>query len=136
MSQELSGACACGAVRYAITGPVKSVVNCHCQACRQRGGAAYSTYCVVPQDALKIIQGAENLSTYETTTPARKHFCARCGSPIYNFNGRYPGVYLVYYGSLSENANLVPAANIYCESKLPWVESISSIKSFANAIQR
>ena len=136
MTQELSGACDCGAVHYKITGPVKLVVNCHCHACRKRSGASYSTYCVVSQDDLYIFQGQESVARYEVSESGEKHFCSNCGSPLYNINKRYPGLYMVHYGSLSENTGLTPAFNLYCESKLPWVDNISSIKSFEKAIER
>ncbi len=43
---------------------------------------------------------------------------------------------MVLYGSLSDSTNLTPSVNVYSENKLPWVESISSIKSFDKAIVR
>lgn len=136
MTEKLSGACHCGAVRYDISGPVRAVVNCHCDSCRKRSGAPYSTYCVVAQEDLEIVQGQESLATYRVAEGSEKRFCAKCGSPLYNMNKRYPGVYVVYYGTLSEPSGLVPAVNVYCESKLPWVDTISGLRSFEKAVER
>ncbi len=136
MTKELSGVCDCEAIHYKITGPVKLVVNCHCNSCRKRNGAPYSTYCVVSQGDLKIVQGQEKLATYENSQGGKKLFCSNCGSPLYNLNPRYAGLSLVLYGSLLDNSGLSPSFNVYCESKLPWVESISSIKSFEKAVER
>ena len=136
MTKELSGACGCGTVHYKITGPVRVVVNCHCNTCRKNNGASYSTYCVVAQDDLNIIEGQESIATYETSGGGKKRACSKCGSPLYNEHHRYPGMYMVYYGSLSENSSVTPGFNIYCENKLPWVENISAIKSFEHSIER
>lgn len=136
MSKTLTGSCGCGAVQYEISGPVKLVVNCHCNTCRKMNGAAYSTYGVIARDALAIQQGQESIATYQVSENAQKQFCSICGSPLYNVGNRYPGLCMVHYGSLSGSHSLTPAFNIYCESKLPWVDGIASIKSFDQAIER
>lgn len=136
MSQELTGTCDCGAIHYSITGPVRLIVNCHCHSCRKRNGSPYSTYCVVAQNDFNIQQGQDSLATYQNTEGGKKHFCRQCGSPLYNINPRYPGLSMVLLGSISDSTNLKPAFNVYCESKLPWVELDPAMKSFTQAIER
>jgi len=136
MTKELSGACGCGAVHYKITGSIRVVVNCHCNTCRKNNGASYSTYCVVAQDDLNLIEGHGSITTYEVSGGGEKRVCAKCGSPLYNAHPRYPGMSMVYYGSLLENSSVIPSFNIYCENRVPWVESISAIKSFEQSIER
>jgi hypothetical protein len=43
---------------------------------------------------------------------------------------------MVYYGTLSNEAAISPAYNVYCESKLAWVDEVSAIRSFDQAIER
>lgn len=136
MTQEQTGACACGAVQYQITGPVKLVVNCHCNACRKRNGTPYTTYCVLAQEDLNITQGQASIATYEVNTGGKKRFCSQCGTPLYNRNKRYPGVSMLYHGTLSQGDVLSPAFNIHCDSKLAWVDNLSGIKSFEQGIER
>ena len=135
MSAELHGACYCGAVQYRITEEVRLVLNCHCNSCRKRNGASFSTYCVVSQNGLKLLQGQETLSAYEVPEKGTTLFCSKCGSPLYNINSQYPGLYMIHFGSLSEHMALTPRFNIFCENKLPWVDAIASIKSFEKAMQ-
>lgn len=130
MSEQQSGGCHCGTVNYRITGTVKGVVNCHCNACRKMSGAAYSTYCVVAEDDFRLTKGAEQLAVYQVSENTRKHFCAACGTHVYNTNNRYPGLRMMPYGTLAGHANLAPAANIYCESKLAWVDGIAGLRNF------
>lgn len=136
MSDNLSGGCACGAVQYNIEGPVKLVVNCHCQGCRRRNGASFSTYCVVPQSSFTVERGQDHIGVYGANEVGNKHFCKQCGSPLYNFNNRYPDMFMVYYGGVEAHTELTPRFNIYCESKLPWINGIAEIRSFEQAMQR
>ena len=136
MTEQLTGGCHCGSVRYRLNGPVKMAVNCHCNDCRKRNGAAYSTYCVVAQDDLEIRQGREGIATYDVDGRGQKHFCSKCGSPLYNAIRRYPGVYMLFHGSLAPTAGPDPVVNVYCESKLPWVDGIAAIKSFEQSSVR
>jgi len=130
MSQEYTGGCDCGAVTYRITGPVRMAVNCHCSACRRRNGAAFSTYCVAPEEAFEIVRGEESLTSYAASEVGSKHFCSQCGTPVFNVNARYPGVCMVHYGTLAEHGQVGPRFNIFCESKLEWVDGVSALRSY------
>lgn len=134
--RELAGGCACGLVHYRIAAPVRSVVNCHCQGCRQRNGSAFSTYCVVAEDALRVVTGGDGIASYQLPDRGVKYFCRQCGSPLYSANVRYPGWRMVYLGSMAGAPELAPAVNVYCESKLAWVDAIANLKSFPQGSQK
>ena len=51
-------------------------------------------------------------------------------------NDRYQGMCMVYLGSLTKPVNLVPTANIYCDSQLSWVPGIAGIRTFAQGIAK
>lgn len=127
---EISGSCICNAVQFKLSGEPKAVVNCHCNFCRKHSGAAFSTYAVIPEETLEITNGSEFISACELKEKANKHFCKLCGSPLFNKIARYPGLCMIYLGSLSESRTLAPTANIYCESQLPWVPAIAQITNF------
>jgi len=127
MSTRLSGECRCGRVRYLVAGDIKAVVNCHCTMCRTMNGAAFSTYAVVAEAELSV-SGSAFLGHYLAVETATRHFCRHCGSPVFNTNPRrYPGVAMLFLGSLAGHERLRPAVNIYCESELPWVSEMASI---------
>jgi hypothetical protein len=133
---EISGSCFCNAVKYKLNVTPKAVVNCHCNFCRKHSGAAFSTYAVVPEAALEITDGQHSISAFQIKENAHKHFCKQCGSPIYNKNERYQGLCMVYLGGISESTNIVPTANIYCESQLAWVPGIAEIRNFPRGIAK
>lgn len=117
-----SGQCCCGAVRYEIRGEVLQLVNCHCNLCRSMNGSAFSSYALVVAEDLAVVAGEELVSKYRIVNTATKHFCIRCGTPIFNTNpGRHPGTSMVYLGTLAGGRKLRPFVNVYCSDKLDWV---------------
>jgi len=133
---SISGSCFCNAVQFRVSTAPKAVVNCHCNFCRKHSGAAFTTYAVVPESALEIISGHDAVAAFQIKEQAHKHFCKQCGSPLFNKNARYPGLCMIYLGGISAPLDIVPTANIYCESQLAWVPAITDIRSFAQGIAK
>jgi len=132
----MNGSCKCGNIHY-VTGDPLQVVNCHCSLCRNINGSAFSSYVVTPLADFKIEQGEQMLRGYAATDHAIKHFCATCGTPLYNINPvRYPGLAMIYFGTLEKHDQLSPGLNVYCSSKMNWVNALHSIRSFDEAPQR
>jgi len=127
--ESREGGCLCGEIRYKLNSEIRSVVNCHCNFCRAHSGGAFATYAVLAHSDLELTEGESKLSAFKAKE-GRKHFCSTCGTPVFNINARYPGLCMVYLGTLDENRELSPAINIWCESMLEWVGSIKSIPSF------
>ena len=113
---------------------IRFVVNCHCNFCRGMNGAAFSTYAVVPRKFLSLV-GEESIAEYQIAEGFIKHFCRQCGTPLYNLNARYPKSCMIYLGALENSSTLIPAANIYCESMLAWVEQIASLEKFDKSVE-
>ena len=131
----MNGSCACGKVTYRCADPVQ-IVNCHCTLCRSINGVAFSSYVVAMADAVEF-SGQANLSTYVATEASTKHFCSACGTPVYNSNpSGYPGMFMIYLGTVAKAASLVPRINIFCRSKLDWVDTLSEQHCFSGAPQR
>lgn len=131
---EILGSCFCNAVQYKLTCAPKALVNCHCNFCRKHSGAAFSTYAVFPEAALAVVEGSDAIAAFSPAEQSHKHFCKKCGTPLYNKNARYPGLCMVYLGGISASLDMVPTANIYCESQLSWVSDIAGIRAFERGI--
>jgi hypothetical protein len=136
MQGQISGACHCGCVQFELKSAPKLTVNCHCDACKKRNGSAFSTYLAVSETDFSIKAGADTLKQYEVASEGIKYFCAECGSPIYNKNYRFPGLYMVFYGAFTQARDFKPAFNVFCASKHEWVDAIADITSFQAAIER
>ena len=134
---DTTGRCHCGQIQYSVAGPVVQVVACHCGLCRGMTGAAFSSYAVVQSDRLTVTQGRGVLAAYAVTERTTRHFCNACGTPIFNSNPcSYPGLAMLYLGTVAGHELLAPKIDLYCESRLPWVRLHESCKSFAGAPTR
>ena len=90
-------------------------------------GAAFSTYAAVLDDQFEMLQGEVN--QHQVTELATKYFCPGCGTPIFNTNPKYAGLKIIHFGSIDNPEDLIPAVNIYCSSKLDWVDQILGMPS-------
>jgi hypothetical protein len=131
----INGSCLCGSVKYRAATDVRHVVNCHCGLCRRMNGSAFSSYAVVPFKALDVF-GEQNLAAYAVTQRATKKYCAKCGTPIFNLNSKYPGACMLYLGAIEGGDRYAPSVNVYCESMLSWLENVTSMQGFPTRIER
>jgi hypothetical protein len=127
------GSCYCGSVKYKINSDFKNIVNCHCKLCRSHSGTSLSTYAVFPYAAFEIINPDDVLKQHKLGQ-AIKHFCSNCGTPVFNLNSKYPGACMVYIGTLEDFDENPPQVNIWCESKLNWLDEIAEIHSIKQGI--
>ena len=63
----VTGGCFCGAVRYAITAPLKAARSCHCSRCRKAFSGAGSAYAEIEPGSFAWTEGASNVVFYEST---------------------------------------------------------------------
>jgi len=129
---NVNGSCICGAVTYRAASDIRRVVNCHCGLCRRMNGSAFSSYAVIPFKTLELT-GETNLGAYAVTERATKHYCNRCGTPLFNLNTKHAGACMLYLGAIDGGAEYAPSLNVYCDSMLSWLESVTSLKGFQTA---
>jgi hypothetical protein len=78
------GSCPCGAVRYSIDGPVRDVLVCHCNACREATGAPWAASAAHRRDL--IVEDASVLTWQSAGVSehgARRGRCRTCGSVVF-----------------------------------------------------
>ena len=80
-TKTFTGGCLCGAVRYRLHGPLRPVVNCHCQQCRRSSGH-FVAATAVKQRQFELLADAE-LRWYRSSAEARRGFCGVCGSSLF-----------------------------------------------------
>ena len=130
MTTAITGSCFCRTVQYQITSAISMAVNCHCNNCRKISGGAFASLAVVREKHLEITSGKECLATYQLSENLAKHFCSRCGTPIFNRNSRYPGRCMVALGSLDNPKVVTPSVNVHCENQLEWVILDDKLQNF------
>lgn len=75
------GGCLCGAVRFAVTGPVKEVVACHCRMCRKFSGHFWASTSV-PDTGFRLLAD-RGLVWFRSSPRARRGFCRGCGAALF-----------------------------------------------------
>jgi len=91
-TNDVTGSCLCGAVKFIIHGTLRKVVYCHCGQCRKTSGHfVAATAC--DTDRLELSEDA-GLCWYESSDIATRGFCSRCGSSLFwkPQHGKYIGV--------------------------------------------
>ncbi|MBX3627270.1 MAG: GFA family protein [Rhizobacter sp.] len=115
---DTSGGCLCGAVRYRFSGEPSTSSVCHCRSCRLASGATPVAWLVVPLERFTWL-GAPP-STFRSTPPVQRSFCARCGTPIaYQRNDALHEIELTT-ATLDEPERFPPRYEIWLEDKLAW----------------
>jgi hypothetical protein len=120
MSGELHrGSCLCGAVRYEVRGPLRSVIGCHCTQCRKQTGH-YMAATAAKHEHFKIIKD-EGLHWYSSSDTAERGFCRVCGSTMF-WQGKGRDYVAIAAGSVDGETGLSVAGHIFCGDKGDYYE--------------
>lgn len=128
---RLEGACHCRAVRFSVEAdaPVP-FMRCYCAICRRTAGAGgFAVNLGARNDTLRI-EGADEVSVYRarlddgTTSSARRHFCRRCGSPLWLHDPSWPELVHPHASAIDTPLPVPPErVHMMLASKAPWVEA-------------
>lgn len=113
------GGCLCGALRYRITGPIESVVHCHCAMCRRASGAPVVTWVTVTTDRFAVTKGAP--ATYKSSDHGERGFCSTCGAQLTFRSTHRPDDVDVTLGTLDRPEGLAASHHIWTASRLPRI---------------
>ena len=97
---HLEGSCHCGSVRFTVESsqPVP-FMRCYCSICRKTAGSGGYAINLGAEAATLVVQGRRHLRVYHArmgpgadaaASEARRHFCGRCGSPLWLWDPRWP----------------------------------------------
>lgn len=114
------GSCLCGGIRLEITGPITSIIHCHCSKCRKSSGTAYATNGFVAVNDLTITAGDQLLASFESGPGKHRHFCKICASPVFSTNAAVPEQVRLRLGILDSPINERPISHNFVSSKANW----------------
>ncbi|MDD0844604.1 GFA family protein [Pseudomonas sp. Gutcm_11s] len=107
---RFTGGCLCGDVRLVALGQPYRTGICHCLDCRKQHGALFHATAIFAEEAVSI-EG-------ETRVYAGRHFCPRCGSPVFARTGDEVEVSL---GSLDAPDQLQPTYELWTCRREGWL---------------
>jgi len=125
---HIEGRCHCGRIGYEAEVDPEKVVICHCTDCQTSSGAPYRANVPAAADTFRL-RGEPR--TYVKTAASGNQmvlaFCGDCGSALYSAKPENPLSFNLRLGAVKERAQLVPKAQFWCRSAMPWVMDISAI---------
>jgi hypothetical protein len=128
-SARREGGCACGAVRYAMTGDPVVVALCHCNSCRRSAGAPVMAWAMYPRESFALLRGERALRA--SSPGASRGFCARCGTQLSWEGDALPGMIDMTVGSFDDPSSLAPAFHIWDSVRIPWLKTADSLPRHA-----
>ena len=121
---EASGRCACGHIKYKVTGEPTWVAGCCCRDCARATGTPYIVWVGFPVAAVKFQEAEPTLT--ETSEGVRRGFCGKCGAALtYGRDPKYDVVDpLVYIAATSfDDPDLFPPTEVVWYAQRPdWFE--------------
>jgi hypothetical protein len=127
---KIEGSCHCGAVRFAVEAdaPVP-YLRCYCSICRKTAGSGGFAINLGARADTLVVRGKRTLRSYQATladgrtSPARRHFCGRCGTALWVWDPRWPELVHPHAGAVDTPLPVPPEhVHIMLGSKPDWVE--------------
>ncbi len=120
---DLTGGCACGAVRYRLTREPMFTHCCHCTQCQRLTGSAFVLNAIIENDAIDVLSGtvAVTKGPTEHDSPHDIYRCTACQTALWSDYGGRPNYRFVRVGTLDNSSAVAPDVHIFVRSKLDWV---------------
>jgi hypothetical protein len=122
MSVTREGGCACGAIRYRMTGEPLIVHCCHCLNCQRQTGSAFVINVLIESDRVDVTAGSPEPVDVprQRGDTQRIHRCPDCKIAVFSEYGG-PAIWFVRAGTLDDPASVAPDVHIYTRSKVGWL---------------
>lgn len=118
---DLTGGCACGKVRFQISGAPLGVGVCHCRQCQYSTGGGPNYVALVLRPAFEVTQGEPKRYSSPGGSGAEvvRTFCADCGTPLFSDPVTAPFL-AVKVGGLDDPAAITPGMHIWTIDAPAW----------------
>lgn len=118
----LTGGCACGQLRYEISGPPLAVYACCCTDCQRITASGCSLAMPVMREHFRLEGEAETwMRTGGSGAQIPQRFCPRCGVRLWTEPAYAAQTVTVRPGSLDDASWVQPVAAFWMASAQPWV---------------
>jgi hypothetical protein len=107
-----TGRCLCGAVTYAVHGPLRDILLCQCVECRRWSGDVGAFSAARENDLAVDATSLRWIDSPESDHGARRAFCAECGSSLF-WQAAGSERIGIAAGTLDQPTGLRVAAHIY-----------------------
>ena len=121
MTAQITGGCACGAVRYEAAGDIEFSFNCHCRKCQHSTGTGHSCAFALPVSTVRVHGEIREFEAGSDAGAATfSGFCPICGSPMTSRTERFPERIYFHAATLDDPALFSPMFSVFEECAQPW----------------
>lgn len=114
MSEIYTGGCACGAIRYEISGEPVFSNHCQCRDCQRESGTGHGSYLTFLREGVNLQGEAKHWDMVADSGNVKtRAFCPNCGLAIYLTFAAMPDFVAVRAASLDDPGRYKPQAVTY-----------------------
>ena len=124
IAAQMSGGCACGAVRYLLTARPLFVHCCHCRWCQRESGSAFALNALIETAHVDVLNGAPERTPTPSNSGKGQVFlrCPSCRVALWShYSGLGEKSAFIRVGTLDNPDAFPPDIHIFTASKQPWV---------------
>lgn len=133
MPMRLEGACACGAVRFSVDSHTPHPYQlCYCSICRRSsggGGCAINLAALATslrcegEKATRFFHAPMNENGRKRRSTAERHYCSKCGSPLWVFSPEWPDLLHPIASAISTELPVPPErVHMMLSSRASWCQ--------------
>jgi hypothetical protein len=119
MTNNSTGSCLCGAVKYQVIGTLRPVVACHCGQCQKASGHHVAATSAKRED-FELLEDS-GLKWFSSSEGIRRGFCQQCGGNLFWDKAELPSI-SIFAGTLDQPSGLKLVEHIYVEEKADYYE--------------
>lgn len=127
----MTGACACGALRWSAEGEPLTQGLCHCRTCQRISGSGHVGWITFPERAVTITGATRAIRrTGGSGRTAMRFSCPTCNSNVYGTAEVISGRINLYAGSLDDPSQFKPTIAIFVSERPAWDDVSRELKCF------
>lgn len=130
------GGCACGAIRFRVSGEPAAVLLCACRDCRRASGGAPAHVLTLDKNQVEILRGRPRAYWSFADSGARvgRHYCETCATPLFLENAARRDIVQVRVGALDDCEPFAPQAVMWTKSAPGWMHFDAELVQFEGEI--
>lgn len=121
MTKPYTGGCACGAIRYSMSGEPLFSNHCQCRDCQRESGTGHGSYMTFARQDVTVNGNAAHWDmTGDSGNVKTRAFCSICGLPVYMTFAAHPDIFTIRAATLDEPARFAPQVVTYAARAQGW----------------
>lgn len=130
MSENITGSCLCGKVKYEIENQFARFFLCHCAQCRKITGSAHASNLFGDPEGFNWTAGEKIVKRFDYPNRGFTNaFCGECGSGVPYLNQSSTAI-VVPAGSLDTEPKFTSSSRIFHVERAEWDKLADSAEVF------